>query len=86
MWSHYQGEVLKEGIIHLLKGYAADMVWFLSLNPSVEAILDIPDSLYSSVSTFDIMMQGFFREFQGRSKSVAHYVMTFKGKIKWNSS
>ena len=34
-----------------------------------------------SVSTFDIMMQEFCRESQGRSKSVTHYVVRLEGKL-----
>ena len=65
LWSCFQEGVLQEGIIQSLKGDAADMVWFLSPTSSVKAILDKLDSLYGSVSTFDVMMQGFYRESQG---------------------
>ena len=51
--SHYQEEVLWEGIPLLLKGDAANMVRFLGLAPSVKAILDKLDSLYGSLSTFE---------------------------------
>ena len=81
MWSHYQEEVLQESIIQLLKGDAADMVRFLGPTPCVNAILDKLDSLYGSVSTIDVMMQGFYRESWGRSKSIAHYIAILKGKL-----
>ena len=58
------------------------MVSFLGPTPSVKAILDKPDSMYGSVSTFDVMMQGFYRESQGRSKSVTYYVARLEGKLK----
>ena len=57
------------------------MVWFLGLSPSVKAILDKLDSLYGSVSTFDIMMQGFYMESQGRIKSVTHYIARLEEKL-----
>ena len=60
--SCYQEGVLWEGIIWSLKGHAANMVQFLGPTPSVDAILDKLDSLYGLVYTFDIMMQGFYRE------------------------
>ena len=41
---------------------AADMVRFLGPTPSVEANLDKLNSLYGSLSTFEIVMQGFYRE------------------------
>ena len=51
------------------------MVQFLGPAPSVKAILDkLDSSLYGLVSTFDIMMWGFYRESQGRSESVTHYM------------
>ena len=50
------------------------MVRFLGPTPSVKAILDKLNSLYGSVSTSDVMMQGFYRESQGRSESVTCYV------------
>ena len=57
------------------------MVWFMGPAPSVKAILDKLDSLYGSVSTFHIMMQGFYRESQGRSKPVVCYVGSLEGKL-----
>ena len=57
------------------------MVWFLGPIPSVDAILNKLDSLYGSVSTFDVMMQGLYRESQGRSESVAHCVTRLVGKL-----
>ena len=57
------------------------MARFLGPSPSVDAILDKLDSLYGSVSSFDVMMQGFYRESQGRSKSVAHYLARLEGKL-----
>ena len=70
-----------EGIIGSLKGDMADMVWFFGPAPSIKAIFDKLDSLYSSVSTFDIMMQGFYRESQGRSESFAHHITRLEGKL-----
>ena len=57
------------------------MVQFLASTPSVKAILDKLDSLYSLVSTFGIMMQGFYRKSQERSKYVDHYVARLDGKL-----
>ena len=57
------------------------MVRILGPAPSIDAILDKLDSLYGLVSTFDVMMQGFYRESQGRSESVACYVVRLEGKL-----
>ena len=57
------------------------MVQFLGPGLSIKAILDKLDSLYGSLSTFDVMMQGFYRESQGRGKSVTHYVVRLEGKL-----
>ena len=54
---------------------------FLGPAPSVSAILDKLDALYGLVSTFDVMRQGFYRESQGRSKSVAHYIVRLEDKL-----
>ena len=32
-------------------------------------------------TTCDVMMQGFYRESQGRSESVAHYIANLEGKL-----
>ena len=56
------------------------MVRILGPAPSVNAILDKQDSLYGSVSTFNVMMQGFQRESQGRSEYIAHYIVRLEGK------
>ena len=57
------------------------MVRFLGPTPSVKAILDKLDSLYGLVCTFDVMMQGFYRESLERSKSVACHVARLEGKL-----
>ena len=64
-----------------LKSDAADMVRYLGPALSVDAIMDKLDSLYGSVSTFDVMMQGFCRVSQGRSESVAHYIARLEDKL-----
>ena len=79
--TYNQWEGLWEGIMQLFKGTAANMVRFLGLTPSVKTILDKLDSPYRLVSTFDVMMQGFYREFQGRSESVACYAARLEGKL-----
>ena len=56
-------------------------VWFLGPAPSVEAILNKLDSLYISVSTFDVMMQEFYRESQRRNESITCYVTRLEGKL-----
>ena len=43
-----------------------------------DAILDKLNSLYSLVSTFKIMMQGFYRESLGRSESITHCMARMK--------
>ena len=57
------------------------MVRYLGLAPSIDVILDKLDSLYGLVSTFDAMMQGLYRQSQGRSESVAHYMARSEGKL-----
>ena len=59
------------------------LIWsgFLCPAPSVDAILDKLDSLYGSVSTFDVMMQVFYRESQGKVKSVGDLVARLEGKL-----
>ena len=57
------------------------MFRFLGPASSVDTILDNLDSLYGLVSTFDVMMQGFYKESQGRTKSVAHYIARLEGKL-----
>ena len=62
------------------------MVRFLGPASSVNAILDKFDSLYGLVSTFDVMMQGFYRESQEWSESVACYIARLEGKLNEISS
>ena len=38
-------------------------------------------TLYGSVSTSDVMMQGFYRDSLGRSESVAHYIARLEDKL-----
>ena len=37
--------------------------------------------MYGSASTFDTMMQGFYRDLQGRTKSIAHYLATLESNL-----
>ena len=57
------------------------MVRYLGPAPSVDAILDKLDSVYGLLSTFNVMVWGFYRESQGRNESVAHYVARLEGKL-----
>ena len=57
------------------------MVRYLGPAPSVDVILDQLGSFYGPVSTFGVMMQGFYRESQGRNESVAHYVTRLQSKL-----
>ena len=61
-------------------GDAADMVQILGPSPSVDEIPDKLDSLHGLVSIFDVMMQGFYKESQERSRSVACSVARLEGK------
>ena len=74
-------EVLWDGIIWSLKGNARDIVQVLGPATSVDVILEKLDSLYGSVSTFDVMMYGFYRKSQGKSESVACYIARLEGKL-----
>ena len=58
------------------------MVRYLGPIPSVNVILDKCDSLCALVPTFDVMIQRFYRESQGRGESLAHYIARLEGK--WN--
>ena len=69
------------GIIRSFKGDATDMVRFLGPALSVNVILDKLDSLYSSMPTFDVMMQGFYKGSQEKSESIACYVARLEGKL-----
>ena len=57
------------------------MVRYLGLTTSFDAILDKLDSLNGLVSTFDVILQGFYRESEGRSKPVAHDIARLEGKL-----
>ena len=57
------------------------MVRCLGPAPSIDAILDKLDSLYGLVSNFDVLMHGFYRESQGKSKSIACYIARLEGKL-----
>ena len=57
------------------------MVRYLHPATSVDAILDKLDSLYGSVSTFDVVMQGSYRGSKGRSESIAHYIARLEAKL-----
>ena len=57
------------------------MVRYLVPSSSIDVILDKIDSLHGLVSTFDVIMQGFYRESQGSGETIAHYIASLDCKL-----
>ena len=81
MVGHYLDRVLREWMNKSLKGDTTDIVHNLGPQAMVQAIIDKMDSIYSSISTFNVLMQGFHHEQQGRVEAITHFVARLEGQL-----
>ena len=58
---HYPESVVREGIVHSLKGRTEDMAQYTGPTASVAHILQKLTIIFSTVSSFDILMQKLYK-------------------------
>ena len=76
---HYPESVLWESIVRLLKGAVADMAWYMGPTANVSHILQNLTIIFSTVVSFDVLMQNFYKVTQGNHEKVPSIATRLKG-------
>ena len=76
---HYLKAVVWENIIRPLKGPAADMAWYMGPATSVAHIFRKLSVIFSTVASFDVLMQNFYKVTQGNNEKVPSFAMRLEG-------
>ena len=69
---HYPELVVRESIMRSLKGAVANMVHYMGPTASVSEILEKLSVIFSTVASFDMLMQNFYKILQGVTKKCLH--------------
>ena len=70
---HYPESVVWGSIVSSLKGAAADMAQYMGPSTSVSHILQKLVDIFSTVASFDILMQNFYKVTQGNHRKVPSF-------------
>ena len=78
---HYTESVVRESIIHSLKGAAADMATYMGPTASIAHILQKLTVIFATVAFFDVLMQNFCKVTQSNHEKVPSFAMRLKGTL-----
>ena len=73
--------VVQKSIMRSLKGAAAGMAWYMGPTASVSDILDKLSVIFRTVTSFDVLMQNFYKITQGNNKKVPSFTMRLQGTL-----
>ena len=76
---HYLESVVRESIIHSLKGAAADMARYMGPTTSMVHILQKMTIIFGTVVSFDMLMQNFYKVTQSNHEMVP----SFATRLEW---
>ena len=79
--NHYPELVVRESIMRSLKGAAADMACYMGPTASVSEILEKLSVIFSTVASFDMLMQNFYKISQGGNEKVPSFVTRLEGTL-----
>ena len=78
---HYLESVVRESIVHSLKGAAADMARYMGPTTSVAHILQKLAVIFGTVASFDMLMQNFYKAMQSNHEKVPSFAMRLEGTL-----
>lgn len=78
---NYSEEVMKEAIARSLKGTAADLIRFLGPHVTLQQMMEKLETVYSTVSSFDTLMQGFYNLSQGPREKVQQFATKMESTL-----
>ena len=76
---HYPESVVQESIVRYLKWAVVDMAWYMGPTASVIEILQNLMVIFSTVASFDVLMQNFYKVTQGNNKKVPSFATRLEG-------
>ena len=77
---HYPESLVRESIMQSLKGAVADMACYMGPTAGVSKILEKLSVIFGTVSSFDMLMQNFYKISQGNEK-VPSFVTKLEGTL-----
>ena len=80
-WQMYEEVLVREAIIHSLRGKAAFTICYLGYNPSFLARIDKLNTVYRVVASYDILMQKFYQIIQEQGVSISNYLILIEGVL-----
>ena len=83
---HYPESVVRESIMRSLKGAAADMACYMGPTAGVSKILEKLSVIFGTVTSFDMLMQNFYKIMQGVTKKCLHSCNQVRGHFKSNKN
>ena len=78
---HYMESVVRESIVHSLKGAVADLARYMGPITSVAHILQKLTVIFATVISFDILMQNFYKVTQSNHEKVPSFAMRLEGTL-----
>ena len=78
---HYPESVVRESIMQSLKGAVADMACYMGPTASVSEILEKLLVIFSTVASFDVLMQNFYKISQGGNEKVPSFATRLEGTL-----
>ena len=78
---HYHESVVWESIIRSLKGAAAEMAWYIGPTTSVAHIVWKLLVIFSTVASFDVLMQNVYKVMQGNNEKVPSFATRLEGTL-----
>ena len=77
---HYPESVVRESIMQSLKGAVADMACYMGPTASVSKILEKLSVIFGTITSFNVLMQNFYKISQGNEK-VPSFVTKLEGTL-----
>ena len=78
---HYPESVVRESIRRSLKGAVAEMAHYMGPTASVSEILEKLSVIFSTVASFDMLMQNFYKITQGGNEKVPSFATRLEGTL-----
>ena len=78
---HYPESVVRESIIHSLKGVAADMARYMGPTTSMAHILQNLTIIFSTIVSFDVLMQNVYKVTQSNHEKVPSFATRLEGTL-----
>ena len=72
--AHYSDRILKEGMIHSLRGSATETIKYLEPSATMYEIISKMTKVYDNVATYDCLMLDFYRLCQQKGECIVGFL------------